>query len=99
LPLAQSHAGSTAVLVDEFDAGQLEGSSHNIQGRATRLTSVLFELVDSHDADTRAISQILLAVGCMVACRDWARRKRTETRSSMACLRGARSNSGNKFRR
>jgi hypothetical protein len=47
LPLAQSHAGSTAVLVDEFDAGQLEGSSHNIQGRATRLTSVLFELVDN----------------------------------------------------
>jgi hypothetical protein len=38
--------GPPAVLVDEFDAGQLEGSSHNIQRRATRLTFVLFELVD-----------------------------------------------------
>jgi hypothetical protein len=61
MAFAQAHSGTAPVLVDEFNASQFEGSSHNIQCRATRLTSVLFELVDGHDADARAISQVLLA--------------------------------------
>jgi hypothetical protein len=62
--LSKPHSGTTAVLIDELDAGQLEGSSHNIQGRATRLTSVLFELVDNHDADARALIPALVRRRC-----------------------------------
>jgi hypothetical protein len=51
----------SAVLVDEFHARILEGASYDLKGRATRLGSFLFELVDSHDADARAIGQVLLA--------------------------------------
>jgi hypothetical protein len=59
--LSKPYARATAVLVDEFYAGQFEGSPHNIKCRATRLAPLLFELMDSHDADARAISQALLA--------------------------------------
>jgi hypothetical protein len=58
---SKADTGTAAVLVDEFDAGQFEGSPHNIKCRATRLAPLLFELMDSHDADARAISQVLLA--------------------------------------
>jgi hypothetical protein len=59
--LSKAHSGATTILVDEFHAGVLKGASYDFKGRATRLGSFLFELVDSHDADARAISQVLLA--------------------------------------
>jgi hypothetical protein len=59
--LSEAHPGATAVLVDEFHARILKGASYDLKGRATRLGPLLFELVDSHDADARAISQVLLA--------------------------------------
>ena len=36
LPLAEAHSGTTAVFVDEFDAGEFEYSSNDIEGRARR---------------------------------------------------------------
>jgi hypothetical protein len=59
--LSNPYAWSATVLVDELDAGFLEGSSYDIKGRATWLAPLLFELVDGHDADARSISQVLLA--------------------------------------
>ena len=59
--LSKSDTRSPAVLVDELDAGILKGASYDLKGRASRLAPLLFELVDSHDADVRAISEILLA--------------------------------------
>jgi hypothetical protein len=59
--LPKSHPRATAVLVNEFDAGQFESSPHNVECRATRLTPLLFELVNSHDANTCFFSQVLLS--------------------------------------
>jgi hypothetical protein len=61
LRLSEAHAWSATVLVDELDPGFLKGSSYDIKGRAPRLAPLLFKLVDGHDADTRSISQVLLA--------------------------------------
>ena len=47
--------------VDELHAGTLKGASYDLKGRASRLAPLLFELVDSHDADVRAIRQVPLA--------------------------------------
>jgi hypothetical protein len=58
---SKTHTGSTTVLVDELDPGFLKGSSYDIEGRATWLAPLLFELVDGHDADAGSISQVLLA--------------------------------------
>ena len=52
---------ATAVFIDELDAGILKGAFYDLKGRASRLAPLFFELVDSHDADVRAISQVLLA--------------------------------------
>ena len=57
----EAHSGPSSVLVDEFHARILKGASYDLKGRATRLSPLLFELVDSHDADARTISQVLLA--------------------------------------
>jgi hypothetical protein len=59
LPKAQ--AWSSTVFVDELHASFLEGSSYDIEGRATWLAPLLFEMVDGHDANARSISQVLLA--------------------------------------
>jgi hypothetical protein len=59
--LSKTDTRAATVLVNELDAGQFEGSPHNIKCRATRLAPFLFELVDSHDSDACAISQVLLA--------------------------------------
>jgi hypothetical protein len=59
--LSKSNTGTPAVFIDELDAGILKGASYDLKGRASRLAPFLFELVDSHDADVRAISQVLLA--------------------------------------
>ncbi len=59
--LAKSYPGAAAVFVDEFHARILKRASYDLKGRATRLGPLLFELVDSHDADARTISQVLLA--------------------------------------
>jgi hypothetical protein len=58
--LSKSYTRTSAVLVDELDAGIFKGASYDLERRATR-APLLFELVDSHDADARAISQVLLA--------------------------------------
>jgi len=59
--LAKPHAGPSPVLVDELHASFLKSSSYDIKSRAPWFAPVLFELVDGHDADARAISQVLLA--------------------------------------
>jgi len=58
---SKPNARATAVFIDELDAGILKGASYDLKGRASRLAPLLFELMDSHDADARAISQVLLA--------------------------------------
>ena len=58
---SKPNTGATAVFVDELDAGILKRASYDLKGRATRLGPLLFELVDSHDADARTIGQVLLA--------------------------------------
>jgi hypothetical protein len=59
--LSKSNTRSPAVLVDELDAGILKGASYDLKCGPSRLAPLLFELVDSHDADVRSISQVLLA--------------------------------------
>jgi hypothetical protein len=58
--LSKAYSWTTPVLVDEFDAGLLEGPLHDIKCRTARLAPLLFELVDSHDTNACAVSQALL---------------------------------------
>jgi hypothetical protein len=57
----KAHPGAAAVFVDEFHARILKGAFYDLKRRTTRLGPLLFELVDSHDADAGTISQVLLA--------------------------------------
>jgi hypothetical protein len=53
--LPQSDTGAAAILVDELDARGLQGSSNYGECRTPWLPARLFELMDSHDSDVRAI--------------------------------------------
>jgi len=59
--LPEAYTRSATVLVDELDASFLKSSSYDIEGCATWLAPLFFELVDGHDANARSISQVLLA--------------------------------------
>jgi hypothetical protein len=59
--LSKAYSGASAILIDELNAGILKGASYDFKGRASRLAPLLFKLVDSHDANARAISQVPLA--------------------------------------
>jgi hypothetical protein len=61
LALAQPHARSAAVLVDELDAGGFECAPNDIQSCTTRLTNPDLELVHGYNADARRAREILLA--------------------------------------
>jgi len=59
--LAKTHARSSTVLVDEFNARRFKGAPNDILSSPTRLTAVSFELMDSHHSHAGAIGQHLLA--------------------------------------
>jgi hypothetical protein len=60
LTLAQPHARSAAVLIDQFDAGQFKGPLNDLKSRAARGTLSRFELANRHDPHACLVSQLLL---------------------------------------
>jgi hypothetical protein len=58
--LSQSHARSSTIFVDDFDARAFESASDYFQGRAMWLSCTGFELVDGDNPDARFVSEILL---------------------------------------
>jgi hypothetical protein len=59
--LPQPYAGPPPVLVDELYACGFKSSSHDIHGGAPRLSTILLQLVDSHDSNTSSVGKSLLA--------------------------------------
>jgi hypothetical protein len=58
--LSKPHAGAPTVFVDEFDAGPLQGSPHDIKRRTSWLAAFLLKLMDRHNPNLRPIGQRLL---------------------------------------
>jgi hypothetical protein len=61
LTLAESNAGATSVLINEFDTGSFKSLFQNSNGCAPRFGDACFYLSDSHYAQPRMIREILLA--------------------------------------
>jgi hypothetical protein len=57
---AKADAGTTAVLVDEFDAGSFEGLPQNNQRCPSRFGYTGFYRSNSHDTDPGPTSEMLL---------------------------------------
>jgi hypothetical protein len=60
LGLAQTHSRASAILVDELDAGRLQGASNYFKGRAARLAQPGFQLMHRHDPNGGMVGKILL---------------------------------------
>ena len=58
--LSKTYTGAAAVLVDEFDASLLEGSSYNIQCRPARFMRSCLELTNRYNPYCRFVRQLLL---------------------------------------
>ena len=59
--LAEAHAHSSAVFVDELDTTGFQAAAHHFQRCATRLMCAGLELAHSHDADPCSFREFLLA--------------------------------------
>jgi len=57
---AQPHSGAAAILIDEFDAGFLEGTPDDIEGRAPRSARSGFQLVHCYETNTGLRCEVLL---------------------------------------
>jgi hypothetical protein len=58
--LSKPNTGATAVLVDELDAGILEGALDYLESRASWRACPGFQLMNRHNTDTGCTSKILL---------------------------------------
>ena len=59
--LAEAHAHSSAVFVDELDTTRFQAAAHHFQRCATRLMRAGLELAHSHDAYPCSFREFLLA--------------------------------------
>jgi spermidine synthase len=57
---SKPNTGATAVLVDELDAGILEGALDYLESRASWRACPGFQLMNRHNTDTGCTSKILL---------------------------------------
>jgi hypothetical protein len=74
LTFAQTDAWATAIFLDEFDAGSLQGLPQHNKRCTSRFGYTGFYLSNSHDTDPGLISEILLApiketTRCPALCR------------------------------
>jgi hypothetical protein len=60
LPFSHPHAGATAVLVDEFDAGFFECSSHYSESRLAAIRAPTLKLTERCNTDARSLGELLL---------------------------------------
>jgi hypothetical protein len=60
MALSQSHAGTSAVLVDEFDAGELKCMLDHLKCRPPRIVAPGLELADRYYPYSRLLGQISL---------------------------------------
>jgi hypothetical protein len=58
---SKPYARTSTVFVDELYACGLKGSSHDVHGRAPRLSTILLQLVDGHDSNSSSVGKSLLA--------------------------------------
>jgi hypothetical protein len=58
--IAEPDARPSSILIDEFDAGGLECSPYDIEGRSTWLVRAALELANGDNADSGLVREILL---------------------------------------
>jgi hypothetical protein len=61
LRFAQTDTRSTAIFIDEFDAGRLQSSADNVKRGPSRCVIACLKLADCHDAYPGTLCQIHLA--------------------------------------
>ena len=60
LMFLESHAGASAVFLNEFDASGFQSSPNHFQSCSARFIQFALELTDGHDANPGSICKLLL---------------------------------------